>query len=121
MSITMNGRSFEQDVLLLCVGNGTTVGGGFRLTPHARLEDGLLDVTLVKPIGLLPLLWHLPGVFLGTLDRAAGYVVTARTDRLVVECSSAVPVHLDGEMYEGEDRRFEIAVMPRALTVIGNF
>jgi YegS/Rv2252/BmrU family lipid kinase len=121
MTITMNGTSFGQDVLFISIGNGTTVGGGFRLTAHARLDDGLLDVTVVKPIGLLPLLWHLPKVFRGTIDRAAKYVVTGRTDRLVVESSRPVPVHLDGEIYEGEESRFEIAVVPAALTVIGNF
>ena len=121
MSITMNGQSFKQEFLLVSIGNGTTVGGGFRLTAHARLDDGLLDVTLVKPIGLLPLLWHLPKVFLGTIDRAARYVVTGRTDTLIVESSRPVPVHLDGEMYEGEGNRFEISVLPKALTVIGNF
>ena len=42
MTVTMNGERREQEVFLLSVGNGTTVGGGFRLTPHARLDDGLL-------------------------------------------------------------------------------
>jgi diacylglycerol kinase (ATP) len=121
MRITMNGRSFEQDVLLLSIGNGTTVGGGFRLTAHARLDDGLLDVTLVKPLGPLPLLWHLPKVFLGTIERASRYVVTARTAGLVVESSCHVPVHLDGELYAGEETRLEIAVAPGTLTAIGNF
>lgn len=121
MSVTMNGVSTEQEIFLLSIGNGTTVGGGFRLTPHAVLDDGLLDITLVKPIGLLPLLWHLPKVFLGTIDRVTKYAVTGRTDRLVVEASSAVPVHLDGEMYEGGEKRFEVRLVSGALTVIGNF
>ena len=121
MTVTMNGEQVDENVFLLTAGNGTTVGGGFRLTPHAALDDQLLDVTLVRAIGLLPLLWHLPKVFLGTLDRVTKYAVSKRTARLVIESSLPVPVHLDGEIYTGAERRFEIEVVPRALTVIGNF
>jgi diacylglycerol kinase (ATP) len=121
MTVSMNGGTTDRDVFLLTVGNGTTVGGGFRLTPHAKLDDHLLDVTMVRPIGLLPLLWHLPKVFLGTIDRVTKYAVTERTSRLIVESSRPVPVHVDGEIYAGEGTRFEIEVVPKALTVIGDF
>jgi diacylglycerol kinase (ATP) len=121
MDVTMNGEMSALPLFILSVGNGTTVGGGFKLTPHARLDDGLLDVTMIKPIGLLPLFWHLPKVFLGTIDRVVRYAATTRTDRLVVESRQAVPVHIDGEIYTDETNRFEIDIVPQALTVIGNF
>ncbi len=121
MTVTANGRTRSQDLFLLTAGNGTTVGGGFRLTPHAKLDDGLLDVTVIRPIGLLPLLWHLPKVFLGTIDRVTKYAALERTEHLVAESSMPVPVHLDGEMYRGDTTRFEIAIVPKALTVIGNW
>jgi YegS/Rv2252/BmrU family lipid kinase len=121
MTVTMNGETVDKDFFLLTVGNGTTVGGGFRLTPFAKLDDGLLDVTMIKPIALLPLLRHLPKVFMGTIDRAAEYATLSRTTKLIVESSAPVPVHLDGEIYPEDARRFEIEVVPRALTVIGNW
>jgi YegS/Rv2252/BmrU family lipid kinase len=120
MKITMNGETFAQDTFLLTVGNGTTVGGGFKLTPHAMVDDALLDVTIVRPLGLPMLLWHLPKVFLGTIDRVK-YASLHRTGRLIVETNGPVPVHLDGEIYSGDGNRFEIEIIPRALRVIGNF
>ncbi len=120
MTVTMNGNDLNQDVFLLSIGNGTTVGGGFKLTPRAVLNDGLLDVLLVKPIGLMPLLWHLPKVFLGTIDRVERYALPARTERLLVVTDPAVPAHIDGEVYEA-DGRFEISVVPHAVSVIGNW
>ncbi len=69
MNITVNGDTFEQDTFLLAVGNGTTVGGGFKLTPHARIDDSLLDITIVRPLGLAALFWHLPKVFRGTFGK----------------------------------------------------
>jgi YegS/Rv2252/BmrU family lipid kinase len=121
LTITLNGERIQGKMFLLSIGNGTTVGGGFKLTPHARLDDGLLDVTMVKPIGLMPLLWHLPKVFQGTIDRATRYAATRRTSRLIVESAQPVPVHVDGEIFDDKGNRFEIEVVPRALTVIGGF
>jgi diacylglycerol kinase family enzyme len=121
LTITLDNERIQETIFLLSIGNGTTVGGGFRLTPHARLDDGSLDVTVVKPIGILPLLRHLPKVFLGTIDRVTRYAMTRRTARLVIESPDRVPVHIDGEIYNGGEKRFEIEVIPKALTVIGGF
>ncbi len=120
LRITLDGRTVDQDTFMLTVGNGTTVGGGFRLTPHALVDDGLLDVTIVRPISLPVLFWHLPKIFLGTIDRVK-YAALSRTGRLQVESDVPVPVHVDGEIYSGEGSRYEIEIVPRALTVIGNF
>jgi diacylglycerol kinase (ATP) len=121
LKIAINHTVFSQDVFLLTVGNGTTVGGGFRLTPRAKVDDGLLDVTLVKPLALPVLLWHLPKVFLGTIGRAKKYATLFTTKELTVEAAGPVPVHVDGEIYGNSETRFKIEVVPKALRVIGNF
>jgi diacylglycerol kinase (ATP) len=119
--ITMNGEIIEQDIFLLTIGNGTTCGGGFRLTPHAKVDDRLLDVTIVKPLSISILLWHLPKVFLGTIDKVAKYARLTRTTELLVESSHAIPVHVDGEIFDGDGRALHIEVVAAALTVIGKF
>jgi YegS/Rv2252/BmrU family lipid kinase len=119
--ITMNGEIIEQDIFLLSIGNGTTCGGGFRLTPHAKVDDRLLDVTIVKPLSISILLWHLPKVFLGTIDKVAKYARLTRTTELLVESSRAIPVHVDGEIFDGDGRALHIEVVAAALTVIGKF
>ncbi len=121
LTIAINNTTFNQNAFLLTVGNGTTVGGGFKLTPHAKIDDGLLDVTIVSPLALPVLFWHLPKVFLGTIDRAKKYATLLKTEKLVVEADGDVPVHVDGVIYDGKENRFEIEVVPKALTVIGNF
>ncbi|HAS54910.1 MAG TPA: hypothetical protein DCS42_12720 [Nitrospiraceae bacterium] len=120
IKVSMNGRSMEQETFLLTVGNGTTCGGGFKLTPYAKIDDHLLDVTIVRPLGIARLLWHLPKVFLGTIDRVKKYASLDRAPKLTVEAERPVPVHVDGEMF-GEGTRYEIEVVPNALTVIGDF
>jgi diacylglycerol kinase (ATP) len=119
--IQLNGESFDERIFLLTLGNGTTVGGGFRLTPHAVIDDGLLDVTLVRPLSVPRLLWHLPKVFLGTVEKVRTHVSLWRTQKLIIESDDPVPIHVDGEMFDDRVGHFEIEVVPQALTVIGNW
>ena len=37
----------EIEAMLIAVGNGSTYGGGMRICPAARLDDGLFDVTVI--------------------------------------------------------------------------
>jgi diacylglycerol kinase (ATP) len=121
LTISMNGSTMQQETFLLTVGNGGTCGGGFKLTPHARVDDQLLDVTIVKPLGVARLLWHLPKVFAGTIEKVKKYATLRTTEKLTIESAVPVPVHVDGEIYEGSATTFEIEVVPEALRVIENF
>jgi diacylglycerol kinase (ATP) len=120
LTVTLDSATQQRDLFLLTIGNGTTCGGGFRLTPRARLDDGLLDVTMVSPVSIPALLWHLPRVFGGTIDQVVRYAVlqTARTIR--VESPVPIPVHVDGEIYQGDTSVIKIEILPRALTIIGS-
>ncbi len=120
LTISMNGSTVTQETFLLTVGNGTTCGGGFKLTPHAMVDDQILDVTIVKPLGIARLLWHLPKVFAGTIEKVK-YATMRTTEKLTVESAVPVRVHVDGEIYDGNATTFEIEVVPEALRVIENF
>ncbi|MDA8099828.1 MAG: diacylglycerol kinase family lipid kinase [Nitrospiraceae bacterium] len=120
LAVTIDGETSSANLFLLTIGNGTTCGGGFRLTPHAKLDDGLLDVTRVKPITIPRLIWHLPKVINGTLDRVELYASMRTARKIRVESASPLPVHVDGEIYRGDTTRLEIEILPKALTVIGN-
>ncbi|WP_375401670.1 diacylglycerol/lipid kinase family protein [uncultured Amnibacterium sp.] len=64
--LTLDGVSTDLDAVLVTVGNTTSIGGGMRLTPDARPDDGLLDVLVASPLGRLNLLRLFPRVFTGT-------------------------------------------------------
>ena len=50
--------------MMLAICNAQMYGGGYRAAPYARLDDGLLDVVLLKPVPRL----KLPGL-LGRLPK----------------------------------------------------
>ncbi len=45
--IALDGRQLEARGWLVAIGNGQSYGGGMRIAPDARLDDGLLDVVVI--------------------------------------------------------------------------
>ena len=53
LAVEIDGRSFEDDFLIATICNGSYYGGGYRAAPTADLQDGVLEVVLVKKLGRL--------------------------------------------------------------------
>jgi diacylglycerol kinase (ATP) len=51
---------------LVAVGNGPSYAGGMRIAPAARLDDGVLDVTVIGAMSKLEFLYNFPKVFKGS-------------------------------------------------------
>ncbi len=64
--ITLDERTVAGPMMLVAVGNGPCYGGGMRVCPHADLDDGLLDVTVVNEISKAEFLRVFPRVYAGT-------------------------------------------------------
>jgi YegS/Rv2252/BmrU family lipid kinase len=110
MRITMDdGEPREQKVKMLTIGNGTVCGGGFRLTPRAKLDDGLLDLSLIKTAGILRTMVSVPKAFKGKhLD--LDIVEYKQFRKLKVECleDRELPLHIDGEKGFSRNLEFEV-------------
>ena len=52
--------------MLVAVGNGPSFGGGLRITEGALLDDGLLDVVVIRPMSKARLVRVYPRLFKGT-------------------------------------------------------
>jgi YegS/Rv2252/BmrU family lipid kinase len=62
MRVVCDGQTSEKPFLLVSVSNSEYAGGGMRLAPGAKMEDGLLDVNLCEPVGrwrAIALLWRM--------------------------------------------------------------
>ncbi len=88
---------FKSKGLLVEVGNGQCAGGGFFLTPHADLQDGLLDVTLVGDYGPMQRFVALPMVFLRQMSSLKG-VSRFKTDMLEIAVDRPTYIHVDGNL-----------------------
>lgn len=64
--LDIDGVTHELDAMLVAVGNGPSFGGGLRITEGALLDDGLLDVVVIKPVSRWELVRTYPQLFAGT-------------------------------------------------------
>ncbi|HEY3527968.1 MAG TPA: diacylglycerol kinase [Nocardioides sp.] len=65
-TLQLDDRQVELEAMLVAVGNGPSFGGGLRITEGAVLDDGLLDVVIIKPISKPDLVRTYPKLFRGT-------------------------------------------------------
>ena len=114
--IEHDGRHEQLTAFTLAVTNSDQYGNNARITPDARVDDGLLDLCAVPPISLwnaLPLAAHLFG---GTIGRVRG-VQLRRSARFAVERAAPGLLHTDGELHDA-GARVEFTVRPRSLRVM---
>jgi len=96
------------------VANGQWHGGGMRLAPEAKFDDGLFDVVLIGNISKLDFVTTSPKLYKGGHVHHPR-VDVIRTPWLEVDAAEPLPVELEGEPVGTTPARFEI--VPRALRV----
>lgn len=105
----------EDDMLALATTIGPTYGGGFRITPDALPDDGLLEVCLIDPLSLPQALVRLPFVVVGK-HTGMKVVRMSRHRSVVIESDEPIPAQIDGEVMVGN--RFEVEVLPLAIECV---
>jgi len=111
------GETFEEERLLISVGNGVSAGGGFFLTPDARPDDGLLDVCVVDKMRRGRILKLLPLSLKGEHTNKAG-VTMLRVKSLTVACGGPLHCHIDGEYTGDSHNPISFTVLERRLPVL---
>jgi len=115
MRITADGVTRELRAMLCCLANAQSYGGGMKIAPDARIDDGLFDLCIVREISQWEFLRAFPRVFKGThITHPKVTILRARHVRL--ESDTALPVFIDGEVFGTTPCEFEI--VPRAIEVM---
>lgn len=111
-------REFAGRMLLACAGNAPFAGGGMmRLAPGARVDDGLLNISLIETVGPLTMLRRFFGLRKGAhlCHRKARYFPDTSLEVLT---EPRVPVQIDGDHFSHTPASFRIR--PGALSVLVN-
>jgi diacylglycerol kinase (ATP) len=104
------------EILLIAIANSDEYGSGAIIAPGARVDDGLLDLVAVRPLGLFRAMAFAVRLFRGTLDHS-GSIRHLRGARFVVERPAPGLIHTDGECHS-EGAILEIAVQPGSLKMV---
>lgn len=112
--LVLDGVEHRERGMLVSVANNRLFGGGMRIAPDALLDDGLLDIVIVRPLGRVAFLRIFPRVYVGThvTDRR---VVVHRAAHVRIEATGVI-AYADGERIG--PLPLEITVEPGGLRVL---
>jgi diacylglycerol kinase (ATP) len=104
------------DALLIAVANSDQYGNNARIAPHARVDDGLLDLIVVQPVDLIAACFLGARLFAGSFDRSSR-VRRMRGARFLIERPAAGLIHTDGETHMA-GAAVEVSVQTRSLRIV---
>lgn len=104
------------DPMVCTVANLTQYGGGAVIAPHARPDDGLLELIVSRKRDM-PIFLANIGRFLSGKVTSIPKVISRRFRSLTVIRERASPIQIDGELHNAP-ARIEIRVKPRALKLL---
>jgi diacylglycerol kinase (ATP) len=112
--LTLDDRQLDLEAMLVAIANSASYGGGMRICPDARADDGLLDVMVLDPLRTLELLRVFPRVYAGThIEHPA---VSVHRVRSVGVAADDMLAFADGEPLARLP--LDIGVQPNGLAVL---
>ena len=118
VSISVDGELvFDGPLAVAAVANGPYFGGGMRIAPNARIDDGVFDWVIVPGMSRCALLRKFPLLYSGSHIRDPR--ILQGRGRVIEACGVAGPIRLDvdGESLGVLPARFEL--LPGAIRLIG--
>lgn len=119
LSIIINEEAPMANPFIILISNSNEMGYKLSLTPKASLQDGLLDVLVIKKIGKLKMLWL--GFLI--LIRKAHWLKESRsfqTNKVHIECNQSdfFDTQIDGEHYKINTNKLSISLVEKSLYVL---
>ena len=116
VKISFDGHSLEVEPFLIAVANGQQYGNNAIIAPDAKLNDGLLDITIIHNASTLQLMRALPKLFRGKLNGYA-HADFYKAKFVKIERSTQDVLNIDGEPVD-EKPVIEISILPKSLKII---
>jgi diacylglycerol kinase (ATP) len=122
--IKLDDRIIKTDAYFISIANSNQFGNNVTIAPGANLNDGLLDVVIVKKMNklLLPISVLLQVAGNNKVRKVSDYgdrknIIYVQTDRIRIKNLSHAPLHIDGEPAETSSE-FKIKVIPSCFRLI---
>lgn len=114
--LNIDGRDYEQQAFMISIANSSQYGNNAHISPHASLNDGMLDVCILKPFPL----YKFPALAFRMFARnthKSDYLEIIRGSNISIIRESEAAVHVDGEpLIMGKE--LNITLKSQSLTIL---
>jgi len=109
-------QTHEFTALMVAVANSDQYGYNCFIAPGAKVDDGLLNLTVVRPVGALGFTALAYRMRRGSTAKSPA-ITLLTSDRFTIERPQPGYLHTDGEVHEAP-ARIDVAVQPRSLRIL---
>ncbi|MGI9192155.1 MAG: diacylglycerol/lipid kinase family protein [Chitinophagaceae bacterium] len=114
--ITLNGETLERKAFMLNIANGREFGYGFTIAPQAGMQDGLLDILVVKPFPWYKSIGLMKDAWFKQWDKNA-LCEHHRANSITVSGPQTLHLQTDGDA-RNSAAEYHIFVHPKALNLV---
>ncbi len=111
------GEALDEDAYMVIVANGRFAGGRIPFAPSARLDDGLLDLVVIRAVAWPHLATLVPRLLVGR-HTDSRHVLHRQAREVTVESTPGMWLNVDGETWHEGAAKFRI--QPAALLCIAS-
>lgn len=117
-TMKINGEEIEQTAFMISVCNSNQFGYNVKVAPYAHLQDGMMDVVIVKNLPKIKLPLLVMQLFMGS-HLFSMHVKYLKTDKLIITSPTYSYLQIDGEtVHKAKD--FELTIQKEVLSVLIN-
>ena len=99
-TVEYDGKSEKHFGLIAALGNGKQIGGGIKLFPEAKLDDGYMDILMVDYVSKFKMIFAFIKLMLGKIN-AIKEVTAARVKSASFATETPCAIQAEGEIYDG--------------------
>lgn len=112
-------EQFSCEAFLIACANASQYGNNAYIAPSASLDDGMMDVAIVKPVELYDAIPFTIQLFTKNIDYNKR-VKRLRCRKIYIRRSTSGIIHVDGDTVN-TGSELTIEIIPNALCVVGNY
>lgn len=114
--LLIDNQSVKEQAFLVACGNASQYGNNAFIAPHANIQDGEMDITILSPFGPLDIPPLAIQLFTKQIDKHSK-IKTFKGKNVTIIRQHPGVMHLDGEPIMA-DGRIDISIIPKSLRVI---
>ena len=117
LKVGVNNEIYDKDYTTVGVANGRYYGGGFKVAPHAELNDNKLDIYLVKKMKKLEMAKTILSMQKGNHEKSDKVIILSSSE-ICIKSDVPFKSNIDGEVLE--DTTFNISTVHNGITLYNN-